>query len=130
MTTVTKTGLALVVLGCILWFGLLAIPFLELSVGQKAALAAVVFGLVQVLFWGGSLLAGREVIGRFMEKLWPRKWRFWSKKASSKSTPPLAEPRQQGEDENAANPALRTADEDDGAVEDHDEKEPADQRVD
>ncbi len=129
ISNATKIGLALAVLGCILWLGLLAIPFLDLSVGQKAALGVVVFVVAEVLFWGGTLLAGRKLIARFMDKLWPRKWRFWPRKKHDSSSRSFSKSGQQDDDPGGAEPSLRPGDGHDSAVEDHAEEKSTDQRI-
>jgi hypothetical protein len=61
-----RLGITLIVLSCVFWFGLLAIPFLPLDVAQKSALGAAVFVAVQVAWWGGAAIAGPAAIGRLM----------------------------------------------------------------
>ncbi len=61
-----RLGIALLILSCVLWFALLAIPFLPLSVAQKSAVGASVFVAVQVAWWGGAAIAGPPFVGRMM----------------------------------------------------------------
>ena len=56
----TRLGLVLIGVSGILWSSLFAIPFLSLSAGWKTVLAAVVFVVVQIAWWSGAALAGRE----------------------------------------------------------------------
>jgi hypothetical protein len=69
-----RVGIALIVLSCVLWFALLAIPFLPLTVAQKSALGFSTFVAVQVAWWGGAAIAGptaiRRLIGAF-RRFWP-----------------------------------------------------------
>lgn len=67
--TSTRIGIVLILLSGVLWFSLFAIPFLPLTVGQRAALAGVVFVGVQIAWWSGAALAGRQTVAR----LWPRR---------------------------------------------------------
>jgi hypothetical protein len=57
-----KIGMGLILLSGVLWFSLFAIPFLPLSVGQKAALAGVDFVGVQIAWWTGATLAGPKTV--------------------------------------------------------------------
>lgn len=62
-------GIVLILLSGVLWFSLFAIPFLPLTVGQRAALAGTAFVGVQIAWWCGAALAGPQTVAR----LWP--WR-------------------------------------------------------
>lgn len=59
---VAKIGVVLMVLSCLLWFTLFAIPYLSLSIGQKAALVGAVIVVVQVVWWTGAALAGPDTV--------------------------------------------------------------------
>ena len=59
-----RIGIALILLSGMLWCSLFAIPFLPLTVGQKAALAGVGFIGVQIAWWTGATLAGPQTIAR------------------------------------------------------------------
>jgi len=59
-----RIGVALILLSGMLWFSLFAIPFLPLTVGQKAALAGAVFVGVQIAWWSGAALVGPQTITR------------------------------------------------------------------
>jgi len=60
----TKLGIALILLSGVLWFSLFAIPFLPLTVAQKAALAGADFVGVQIAWWSGAALAGPRTVKR------------------------------------------------------------------
>ena len=60
----TKLGIALILLSGVLWFSLFAIPFLPLTVGQKAGMAAADFVGVQIAWWSGAALAGPSTVKR------------------------------------------------------------------
>ncbi len=55
-------GATLIVVSGILWFSLFAIPFLQLTLSQKAALASGVFLGVQIAWWTGAALVGPTVV--------------------------------------------------------------------
>jgi hypothetical protein len=59
-----RIGIALILLSGVLWFSLFAIPFLPLTVGQKAALAGADFVGVQIAWWTGAALAGPTTVAR------------------------------------------------------------------
>lgn len=57
-------GVVLILLSGVLWFSLFAIPFLPLTVAQKAGLASAVFLGVQIAWWGGAALVGPQAVAR------------------------------------------------------------------
>ena len=59
-----RIGIALILLSGVLWFSLFAIPFLSLTIGQKAALAGAAFVGVQIAWWTGAALAGPRTVTR------------------------------------------------------------------
>ncbi|NQV28607.1 MAG: transporter suffix domain-containing protein [Rhodopirellula sp.] len=66
--TTAKTGIALILLSGVLWFSLFAIPFLPLTIGQKAAIAGADFVAVQIAWWIGAALAGSELVTRLKSR--------------------------------------------------------------
>ena len=58
----SRCGVALILLSGALWFSLFAIPFLPLTVGQKAAIAGADFVAVQIAWWVGAAAARIGVI--------------------------------------------------------------------
>jgi hypothetical protein len=60
--TLIRLGIVLILISGVLWFSLFAIPFLPLTVGQKAGLGAAVFAGVQIAWWSGAALAGPTVV--------------------------------------------------------------------
>ena len=73
-----KLALALVLLSGVFWFSMLAVPFvpLPLSAWQKGALALGLFIAAEVAFWAGALLVGKQLLFRYLGKLWPKRWRL------------------------------------------------------
>jgi hypothetical protein len=63
-----------IITSCLLWVAILAVPILRTSVAQKAALAASLVVISEVLFWIGILLAGKELAHRLRHQLNPRYW--------------------------------------------------------
>ncbi|MBT4866002.1 MAG: transporter suffix domain-containing protein [Planctomycetaceae bacterium] len=66
-----RIGIGLILLSGVLWFSLFAIPFLPMTVGQKAALAGAFFVGVQIAWWSGAALAGPQTVSRLTS--WFRK---------------------------------------------------------
>ena len=64
-----RVGVVLILLSGVLWFSLFAIPFLRLTVGQKAGLAGVLFAGVQIAWWSGAALVGPKTAER-MRSWW------------------------------------------------------------
>ncbi|MFT5095614.1 MAG: hypothetical protein ACI93T_004463 [Porticoccaceae bacterium] len=62
--TAAKMGVGLILLSGVLWFSLFVIPFLPLTIGQKAALAGADFVGVQIAWWVGVALAGPELVAK------------------------------------------------------------------
>ena len=59
-----RIGIVLILLSGMLWFSLFAIPFLPLTVAQKAALAGADFVGVQIAWWTGAALVGPQTVAR------------------------------------------------------------------
>ena len=72
-STAARIGIALILLSGLLWFSLFAIPFLPLTVGQKAALGAAEFVGVQIAWWTGAALAGPQTVARLWS--WCGRWK-------------------------------------------------------
>ncbi len=65
-----KLGLALIVLSFSPWLGIpFILPFLPLTISQKAVLAPVWLVVAEVTFWIGVLLVGKEVVQRYQNYL-------------------------------------------------------------
>jgi hypothetical protein len=63
-----KLGLILIVLSFLPWVAIpLVVPFLPLSVAQKAASVPVLLVVAEILFWLGVLLVGKEVTQRYRQ---------------------------------------------------------------
>lgn len=78
VSRLSRFGVALILLSGVLWFSLFAIPFLPLTVGQKAALAGADFVAVQIVWWIGAALAGPKFVAKL--KSW-----FKRKKTTDKT---------------------------------------------
>ena len=68
-----KIGVMLILLSGVLWFSLFAIPFLPLTIGQKAAIGGANFVAVQIAWWLGVALAGPKLVARLRSRFRRRK---------------------------------------------------------
>jgi hypothetical protein len=76
-TVYSKLGLFLIVVSCLLWAAVLAVPILPLSIAQKSLTATSLIVISEVIFWLGILLAGKELAHRYRRNLNPYYW--WQK---------------------------------------------------
>ena len=80
-----KLGLVLIIISFLPWLIIAVIvPFLPISLAQKAILVPVLLVLAEVLFWLGALLVGKEVVQKYrrylsFRYLRIRLKRFWRK---------------------------------------------------
>ncbi|AYC30506.1 transporter suffix domain-containing protein [Paenisporosarcina cavernae] len=73
--TLYRIGLVFIGLSVILWLFLPVIPFLELSTGMKASIAAGTLIAAEIVFWVGALFVGKEVAQKFKRYLNPSNWK-------------------------------------------------------
>jgi hypothetical protein len=85
LTWTAKLGVGLAIGSFIPWLLLLVVPFLPLSVGQKAIGAGFLVGLAEVMFWVGVILAGKAVVQRYRGKL--KLGRIWAWIRGHRSAP-------------------------------------------
>ncbi|MGZ0170934.1 MAG: transporter suffix domain-containing protein [Planctomycetales bacterium] len=72
-STAARIGVMLILLSGVLWFSLFAIPFLPLTIGQKAAIAGADFVAVQIAWWIGAAMAGSKLVARLKSRFRRRK---------------------------------------------------------
>lgn len=65
-------GVILIVMSFVPWLAGFGVPFLPLSIGLKALLAPALIGVGELLFWGGIVLAGKQVADRYRQWFSPR----------------------------------------------------------
>lgn len=56
-----RLGIAAILLSILPWPLIAALPLLDLSNGDRAMYAGILFVIAEVLFYGGILLAGKDV---------------------------------------------------------------------
>jgi hypothetical protein len=65
-----KLGLVLIIISFLPWLIIAVIvPFLPISLAQKALLIPALLVLAEVLFWLGALLVGKEVVQKYRRYL-------------------------------------------------------------
>ena len=65
-----KFGLVLIIISFLPWLIIAVImPFLPISLAQKAILVPALLVLAEVLFWLGALLVGKEVVQKYRRYL-------------------------------------------------------------
>jgi len=65
-----KFGLVLIIISFLPWLIIAVIvPFLPISLAQKAILVPALLVLAEVLFWPGALLVGKEVVQKYRRYL-------------------------------------------------------------
>ena len=70
-----KLGWLFIIISCIGWLLIAIIPFLPLSVGEKAASVTASIVLAEIFFWIGALFVGKEVVAKYKSYLNPKNWR-------------------------------------------------------
>jgi hypothetical protein len=73
----SKLGLCLIVISCLLWAAVLAVPILPFSIAKKSLVATSLIIISEITFWLGILLAGKELAHRYRRNLNPYYW--WQK---------------------------------------------------
>ncbi|KZE68851.1 hypothetical protein AWM68_00830 [Fictibacillus phosphorivorans] len=68
-----KIGIIFIVLSFVLWLFIPVIPFLSFSAGLKTAIVSGLFIGGEVSFWLGALLAGKDIVKKFIQKYWRKK---------------------------------------------------------
>lgn len=69
-----RIGILLILFSGLAFALMLIIPFLELENKFKVIGSSAAFIAMEVLFWSGSLLVGKEIITKYKAKLNPKKW--------------------------------------------------------
>ena len=81
-----RLGWGMMIASVVVWAVLPALPFLEMTNGQRVAIAAAVLVVAEVLFWLGALLAGPDAVRRM--KSW------WNQTANTFEIQPEVDPGQ------------------------------------
>ena len=69
-----KLGIILIVISFILWIFILGAPWLPMSTTLKASMVTILIVLGEVFFWGGTVLVGKDIVKKYMERFNPIAW--------------------------------------------------------
>lgn len=70
-----KIGIALLLIACLFWLGVIVLPFLPLPGDVKTG--AIAFSLItaEVVFWIGAACTGKEFTARYKKHLSLKQWK-------------------------------------------------------
>lgn len=71
---IKKMGLFLVILSCVLYGGLLLVPFTPYTTGTKAVISSALVVSGEASFWLGALILGKEIVTKYRRYLNPIRW--------------------------------------------------------
>jgi hypothetical protein len=75
MSRTETAAAALVAVSCLLYAGILAVPFLVEETTSRIAISRGLALAGEGAFWLGAVIAGPAVMRRYRSKLSPRNWR-------------------------------------------------------
>jgi hypothetical protein len=67
-------GVSMMVLSTLIFFAMFGIPFLEISAAKKVTLTTISIVSMEVLWWLGVLILGKELWNKFKHYLNPKNW--------------------------------------------------------
>lgn len=77
-----KLGIFLMIFSGVFFAATLLIPLFDLPTKTKVIASTTSFILMELVFWSGGLLVGKELFAKYKKQLDPRNW-FKKKKDSS-----------------------------------------------
>lgn len=80
-----KLGIFLMVFSGVFFAIALAVPLLDLPAKTKVIAASASFIMMEIVFWGGGLLVGKELFMKYKKQMNPLTW-FRRKKQESDNT--------------------------------------------
>nr|WP_321486548.1 transporter suffix domain-containing protein [uncultured Draconibacterium sp.] len=69
-----KIGIFLMIFSGVFFAATLIIPFFDLPAKNKVAASTISFILMEVVFWAGGLLVGKELFSKYKKQLTPVNW--------------------------------------------------------
>ena len=69
-----KTGITLIIISTLLFTSLFAVPFLDVDGKTKIAITTVAIVLMEITFWVGGFLLGKELLNKYKAYLYPKNW--------------------------------------------------------
>ena len=70
----TTVAIILIVLSCILFGLIFVVPFLPLTLAQKGIVITVLVIGMEISWWAGVAIVGKQVITKYRKYLNPRLW--------------------------------------------------------
>jgi len=67
-------AIILIVLSCILFGLIFVVPFLSLTVTQKGFFVTVLVICMEIAWWAGVAIIGKELVTKYKKYLNPRTW--------------------------------------------------------
>lgn len=62
------------ILSVFLFLSLPIIPFLDIDNKTKISISSILFIIAEITFWGGGLLVGKELFGKYKSYFNPKNW--------------------------------------------------------
>jgi predicted MFS family arabinose efflux permease len=69
-----KLGIFLMIFSGVFFAATFIIPLFDLPTKTKVIASTISFILMEVVFWGGGLLVGKELFTKYKDRLNPIKW--------------------------------------------------------
>ncbi|MEI6142348.1 MAG: transporter suffix domain-containing protein [Mariniphaga sp.] len=69
-----RTGIVMISISIVIFLALFAVPFISMDAKLKITLGTILIVAAEVLFWGGTILIGKEVYNKFMTMLKSGDW--------------------------------------------------------
>lgn len=69
-----KIGIYLIFLSFVPYLSIFIVPFLPLSGTAKAASISILVVMGEIMFWGGGIIVGKEVVSKYRRYFNPRNW--------------------------------------------------------
>ena len=58
-------GIGMILMSGVWFAGIFIVPFTVFSIAVKAALGLVFLALMEIFFWGGSIIVGKQALSHF-----------------------------------------------------------------
>ncbi len=84
---IMKLGIFLMLFSGVFFASTLVIPLLDLPVKTKVIAVTTSLILMEVVFWGGGLLVGKELFAKYKHHLNPKNW--FKKQSDHEESHPL-----------------------------------------
>lgn len=69
-----KIGVVLIILSCVIYSGLIIVPFLPYTIATKTVISTTLIISGEASFWIGSFILGKELVNKYKRYLNPLNW--------------------------------------------------------